>query len=78
MGGGGVPFGPASAPFDLGIAVRYVERGMSQLYMRNLVRRLKKKTLAKPARYPDLVDPMRLRAVRTLAEDVLAILQLRK
>jgi len=57
-----------STPFDLGIAVRYVERGMSQLYMRNLVSSLKKKTFAKLARYPDLVDPMRLRAVRTLAE----------
>ena len=41
---------------------------MSQLYMRNLVRSLKKKTFAKLARYPDLVDPARLREVRTLAE----------
>jgi len=57
-----------STPFDLGIAVRYMERGMSQLYMRNLVRRLKEKTFAKLARYPDLVDPARLGAVRTLAE----------
>lgn len=57
-----------STPFDLGIAVRYLERGMSQFYMRNLVRQLKKKTFAKLARYPDLVDPLRLGAVRTLAE----------
>ena len=57
-----------STPFDLGIAVRYVERGMSRLYMRNLVSSLKQKTLAKLARYPDLVDPARLGAVRTLAE----------
>lgn len=57
-----------STPFDLGIAVRYVEHGMSQLYMRNLVSSLKQKTLAKLARYPDLVDPARLGAVRTLAE----------
>ena len=60
--------GAISTPFDLGIAVRYVERGMSRLYMRNLVRRLKQKTFAKLARYPDLVDPARLRAVQTLAE----------
>jgi len=57
-----------STPFDLGIAVRYVERGLSRLYMRNLVSSLKKKMLAKLARYPDLVDPSRLGAVRTLAE----------
>jgi len=57
-----------STPFDLGIAVRHLERGLSRLYMRNLVRSLKRKTLAKLARYPDLVDPARLRAVRTLAE----------
>jgi len=57
-----------STPFDLGIAVRYLERGTSQLYMRNLVRSLKQKTFAKLARYPDLVDPARLGAVRTLAE----------
>jgi len=55
-----------STPFDLGIAVRYVERGMSRLYMRNLVSSLKRKTFAKLARYPDLVDPARLGAVRTL------------
>ena len=60
--------GAISAPFDLGIAVRYVERSMSQPYMRHLLRSLKQKTLAKLARYPDLVDPARLRAVRTLAE----------
>ncbi|HAM40465.1 MAG TPA: alpha/beta hydrolase [Candidatus Omnitrophica bacterium] len=57
-----------STPFDLGIAVRYMERGMSRLYMRHLVSSLKQKTVAKLARYPDLVDPLRLGAVRTLAE----------
>ncbi|MBI4342445.1 MAG: alpha/beta fold hydrolase [Candidatus Omnitrophica bacterium] len=60
--------GAISTPFDLGVAVRYMERAASRLYMRNLVRSLKQKTLAKLARYPDLVDPARLRAVRTLAE----------
>jgi len=57
-----------STPFDLGIAVRYLERGPGRLYMRNLVRSLKNKTFAKLARYPDLVDAARLGAVRTLAE----------
>jgi predicted alpha/beta-fold hydrolase len=60
--------GAISTPFDLGIAVRYLERSVSQPYMRNLVRSLKQKTRAKLARYPDLVDPARLGAVRTLAE----------
>ena len=60
--------GAISTPFDLGIAVRYLERSVSQPYMRNLVRSLKQKTWAKLARYPDLVDPARLGAVRTLAE----------
>ncbi len=60
--------GAISTPFDLGISVRHMERGLSRLYMRNLVSSLKQKTLAKLARYPDLVDPRRLRAVRTLAE----------
>ena len=57
-----------STPFDLGIAVRHLERGLSRFYMRNLVSSLKQKTFAKLARYPDLVDPARLCAVRTLAE----------
>jgi predicted alpha/beta-fold hydrolase len=60
--------GAISTPFDLGIAVRYMERGLSRLYMRNFVRSLKQKMLAKLARYPDLVDPARLGAVRTMAE----------
>lgn len=60
--------GAISTPFALGIAARYMERGMSRLYMRHLVSRLKQKTRAKLARYPDLVDPLHLRAVRTLAE----------
>ena len=60
--------GAISTPFDLGIAVRYMEHGLSRLSMRNFVRSLKQKMLAKLARYPDMVDPARLGAVRTLAE----------
>ena len=60
--------GAISAPFDLGISARYLEQGPGHLYMANLVRGLKRKTWAKLARYPDLVDRTRLRAVRTLGE----------
>lgn len=57
-----------SAPFDLAISVTYLERGMSRLYMWTLVRSLKQKMFAKLKQYPDVVDPSRLRAVRTLAQ----------
>jgi predicted alpha/beta-fold hydrolase len=57
-----------STPFELGIAVRYMERGLRRFYMRNFVRSLKQKMVAKRVRYPDVVDAARLEAVRTLAE----------
>ena len=57
-----------STPFDLGVAVKYMERGINQLYMHRFVRSLKRKTLAKLARFPNFVDPVRVRSIRTLAE----------
>jgi predicted alpha/beta-fold hydrolase len=58
-----------SAPFDLKASARAFEEGFwNRIYMRRLIRSLKQKTLAKLARYPDLLDPQRLDAVRTIRE----------
>ncbi len=57
-----------STPFDLAQSAHTLERGFSRVYMARLVQSLKAKTLAKLKRYPDLVDPRALAAVRTLAE----------
>jgi len=56
-----------SAPFDLAASVRALDRRFSRVYRRRLVASLKRKTLDKLSRYPDLVEPRALRAVRTLA-----------
>lgn len=56
-----------SAPFDLAVSARTIERGFSRVYMRRLVRELRRKTLAKLEQFPDLVDRHALRAVRTVA-----------
>ena len=55
-----------SAPFDLAASVRVLDQGFSRAYTKQLVARLKRKTFQKLTRYPDLVDPRALRAVRTL------------
>lgn len=58
-----------SAPFDLAVSARAFEQDVwNQLYMRRLVRSLKRKTVTKLGRYPTLVDRRRLAAVRTIAE----------
>jgi hypothetical protein len=56
-----------SAPFDLAISVRAIEQGFSRVYMRRLLRGLKRKTLAKLWRFPDLVDRQALHALRTVS-----------
>ena len=56
-----------SAPFDLARSAHSLEHGFSRVYGARLVASLKRKTLQKLARYPDLVDARALRAVRTLA-----------
>lgn len=57
-----------STPFDLAVSVREMEQGISRIYMTRLVGRLKRKTLAKLDRFPDLVDRHTLRTVRTISE----------
>ena len=57
-----------SAPFDLAASARGLERGFSRLYRRQLVENLRRKTLTKLARFPDLVNREALRAARTLEQ----------
>ena len=58
-----------SAPFDLAASARAFEANVfTRLYMRRLLRSLKQKTQVKVARYPDLLDPRRVDAVRTIRE----------
>jgi len=57
-----------STPFDLSLSVREMERGFSRVYMTRLLRKLRRKTLAKLERYPDLVDRNVLCAVRTVGQ----------
>ena len=57
-----------SAPVDLARSAHALEHGFSRVYGNRLVGSLKRKTLQKLARDPDLVDAKALRAVRTLAE----------
>ena len=57
-----------SAPFDLARSAHALEHGFSRVYGHRLVASLKRKTLQKLARYPDLVEANTLRKVRTLAE----------
>jgi len=55
-----------SAPFDLAASVAALDQGFNQVYRDRLVATLKRKTFEKLTRYPDLVDPAALRALRTL------------
>ena len=58
-----------STPFDLAMSARAFERGaLNRFYMRRLLRSLLRKTRAKLACYPDLVDARRLAAVQTIRE----------
>ena len=57
-----------SAPVDLALSAHALGRGFSRVYGHRLVDSLKRKTFQKLTRYPGLVDPKTLRAVRTLTE----------
>ncbi len=56
-----------STPFDLGAGSRFLEQGLSRVYVRHFVRLLKQKAFATLERHPHLpVDRERLRATRSL------------
>jgi predicted alpha/beta-fold hydrolase len=57
-----------SVPFDLAAGSAYVSRGFSHIYELHFLRTLKRKAQAKLARYPELCDPSRLEAARTLMD----------
>ena len=55
-----------SVPFDLSRSAREIQRGFSRVYQWNFMRSLRRKALAKLARYPDLAARDRVLAARTL------------
>jgi hypothetical protein len=55
-----------SVPFDLERGSRHIGRGFARVYEANFLRSLRSKVERKRARYPDIVDPERLRGARTL------------
>jgi predicted alpha/beta-fold hydrolase len=57
-----------SVPFDLGRGARYIGRGFGAVYERSFLRSLRRKAAEKLGRYPDLYDPARLAAARTILE----------
>ncbi len=58
-----------SAPFNLATSAHAFEVGpLNRVYMRRLLRSLKEKTRAKLVLYPDVIEPRRLDALRTIAE----------
>jgi hypothetical protein len=57
-----------SAPVDLMAAGNALDRGFNLVYVRHFLVTMKKKSLAKLARYPGLFDAARVRASRTLRE----------
>lgn len=57
-----------SAPVDLMAAGNALDRGFNLLYVRHFLSTMKRKSLAKLARYPGLFDAARVRAAGTLRE----------
>lgn len=57
-----------SVPFDLARSSRHIDRGFSRIYQRHFIRSLKRKTVAKLERFPDLVERERLTRIRTMYE----------
>lgn len=55
-----------SVPFDLARSSRRVNRGFSRIYQRFFIDSLRRKALAKAARYPDLAPIQKIRALKTL------------
>jgi uncharacterized protein len=57
-----------SVPFDLEAGARCISRGFARLYDRSFLRSLRRKALAKLARYPDLFDRVALERARNVYE----------
>jgi predicted alpha/beta-fold hydrolase len=57
-----------SVPFDLARSSRHINRGFARIYQRHFIRSLKRKTVAKLERFPDLVDRGDLLRIRTMYE----------
>jgi len=57
-----------SVPFDLARSSRHINRGFSRIYQRHFIRSLKRKTVAKLERFPDLVPREQLSRIRTMYE----------
>ncbi|HKG91764.1 MAG TPA: alpha/beta fold hydrolase, partial [Gemmatimonadaceae bacterium] len=57
-----------SVPFDLGRGARHIGRGFGAVYEHSFLRSLRRKAEEKLGRYPDLCDPARLAAARTILE----------
>jgi predicted alpha/beta-fold hydrolase len=57
-----------SVPFDLARSSRHINRGFARIYQRHFIRSLKRKTVAKLGRFPDLVDREQLSRIRTMYE----------
>jgi predicted alpha/beta-fold hydrolase len=57
-----------SVPYDLARSSRHIDRGFAKVYQRHFVRSLKRKTVAKLERFPDLVDRTELARIRTMYE----------
>ena len=57
-----------SVPFDLERASRHIDKGFAKVYQRHFIRSLKRKTLAKLAIFPDLVEQNRLDRLTTMYE----------
>lgn len=55
-----------SVPYDLSRSARAIQRGFARVYQWNFLRSLRRKALAKLARYPDLASRERLLAARTI------------
>jgi uncharacterized protein len=57
-----------STPLDLTSAGIAIGRGLNHIYTRNFLSTLKPKSLAMSKRFPGLIDPARIRKVRTMYE----------
>lgn len=55
-----------SVPYDLASGSRYIQRGFSRVYEQHFVRSLRRKALAKVARFQDFPSAEEIRATRTL------------